>query len=201
MGGPIYKKPTNAVITTKYFEFCTVDMALQFVILATLAAYASASGIAAPLAAPVAVAAEPYDPNPQYSYGYEVQDPYTGDSHGQVESRSGDVVDYSADPINGFNAVVSKAPVARVAAPAPILPAPVTRLAAPVSLAPSFVSAPASIAGIAAPAVSSIVSSPVLRAAPGFGAPLVSSPVIPSPALARIAAPWGVPALRAAPVW
>lgn len=48
-------------------------------------------------AAPVAVAAktivaDEYDPNPQYTFGYDVQDGLTGDSKNQVESRSGDVV-------------------------------------------------------------------------------------------------------------
>lgn len=68
-----------------------------------------------------------YDPHPKYSYSYDVEDPYTGDSKSQVETRDGDVVkgqyslldsdgtrrivDYSADPVNGFNAVVSKTPV------------------------------------------------------------------------------------------
>ena len=68
-----------------------------------------------------------YDPNPQYTYAYHVQDPFTGDSKSQVESRSGDVVqgqyalndpdgtrrtvDYTADPVNGFNAVVRKSPI------------------------------------------------------------------------------------------
>lgn len=67
-----------------------------------------------------------YDPHPKYSYSYGVEDPYTGDSKSQVEHRDGDVVkgqyslldsdgtrrivDYTADPINGFNAVVSKTP-------------------------------------------------------------------------------------------
>lgn len=87
---------------------------------------------AAPVAKAVAVAEE-YDPNPQYSYGYDVQDSLTGDSKSQVESRNGDVVqgsysltdpdgtrrtvDYVADPVNGFNAVVRKEPLAVAAAP------------------------------------------------------------------------------------
>lgn len=68
-----------------------------------------------------------YDPNPQYSYAYEVHDQLTGDSKGQHETRQGDVVqgryslvepdgtqrvvDYSADPVNGFNAVVHRQPL------------------------------------------------------------------------------------------
>lgn len=67
---------------------------------------------------------EPYDPNPQYSYAYTVNDQQTGDSKSQHETRHGDVVrgqysltepdgsrrtvDYTADPHGGFNAVVQR---------------------------------------------------------------------------------------------
>ncbi|KAF6200886.1 hypothetical protein GE061_005333 [Apolygus lucorum] len=86
--------------------------------------------VSAALAAPqgprtsVQVLPEEYDPNPQYSYQYAIQDPSTGDSKGFSESRDGDVVrgryslvepdgstrvvDYTADPVHGFNAVVSR---------------------------------------------------------------------------------------------
>ncbi|KAE8573373.1 larval cuticle protein A3A [Halyomorpha halys] len=88
-------------------------------------------------------AADPYyDPNPSYDFSYSVNDAVTGDSKTQSESRQGDVVqgsyslveadgtrrvvDYTADPVNGFNAAVRKegavaaAPVAvPVAAPVP----------------------------------------------------------------------------------
>ncbi|XP_008187877.2 cuticle protein-like [Acyrthosiphon pisum] len=59
-----------------------------------------------------------------YAYKYGVHDPATGDIKHQSEERTGDVVrgqyslvepdgtvrtvDYTADPVNGFNAVVSK---------------------------------------------------------------------------------------------
>ena len=99
---------------------------------------APAYGVAAPLAyhAPVAkviapavakvVAPEPYDPHPQYSFSYSVHDAVTGDNKDQHETRDGDVVtgqyqlvepdgtlrtvDYTADPVNGFNAVVNRSP-------------------------------------------------------------------------------------------
>ncbi|XP_073975218.1 uncharacterized protein [Rhodnius prolixus] len=67
---------------------------------------------------------EEYDPHPQYNFAYQVEDALTGDSKSQVESRDGDVVqgsyslvepdgsrrtvDYTADSVNGFNAVVHK---------------------------------------------------------------------------------------------
>ncbi|KAJ8891640.1 hypothetical protein PR048_004168 [Dryococelus australis] len=102
-------------------------------------AHAPLGYAAAPAYAKVAAAVDTdYDPHPQYNYGYDVQDALTGDSKSQQESRDGDVVqgsysltepdgtrrtvEYTADPINGFNAVVHKTPlvapvVAKVAAP------------------------------------------------------------------------------------
>lgn len=141
------------------------------------------------MAAPVAYAApaaEDYDPNPQYSYAYDIQDGITGDSKNQQESRSGDVVqgsyslndpdgtrrtvEYTADPVNGFNAVVHKEPlVAKVAAPVAYA-APVAKIAAPVAYA-----APAAYA-----APFARYAAPVAR----FGAPLAyAAPV------AKVAAP------------
>lgn len=81
---------------------------------------------AAPFAAaPVAAAKLEYaDAYPQYQYAYNIQDTLTGDSKAQEEIREGDVVkgryslieadgsrrtvNYYADPLNGFNAVVQK---------------------------------------------------------------------------------------------
>ena len=88
----------------------------------------------------IVLAAEPVDPNPSYSYGYSVADGLTGDNKQASETRANGVVQgqyslvepdgairtvtYTADPINGFNAVVDrsaptvvKAAVAKVAAP------------------------------------------------------------------------------------
>lgn len=85
--------------------------------------------------------AEPVDPNPQYSFSYGVSDAHTGDNKHQEETLVNGVVHgsyslqepdgtirkvtYTADKINGFNAVVEKsgvahhvAPVAKVLAPA-----------------------------------------------------------------------------------
>jgi hypothetical protein len=126
---------------------------LQFVAAFALIAYVSGSpivatpyGLAAPVAAPVAIKTVEYDAHPHYSYTYSVNDALTGDSKAQSESRDGDVVtgqyslveadgtrrvvDYTADPVNGFNAVVHKegavakvavAPVAKVIAPGKLL--------------------------------------------------------------------------------
>ncbi|XP_075161619.1 cuticle protein 19-like [Haematobia irritans] len=72
---------------------------------------------------PIAAAAEA-PAYPKYSFHYGVKDPQTGDIKSQAEERDGDVVkgqyslvepdgsvrtvNYSADDINGFNAVVHK---------------------------------------------------------------------------------------------
>lgn len=93
---------------------------------------------------PVARLQEPADAHPQYSFAYDVQDALTGDSKAQFETRNGDVVqgsyslieadgtrrivDYTADPVNGFNAVVNREP----AVAAPVVVAPATRTAAQV---------------------------------------------------------------------
>ncbi|KAL7300337.1 larval cuticle protein A3A-like [Trichogramma pretiosum] len=67
-----------------------------------------------------------YDPHPQYSFNYGVADETTGDFKQQHETRDGDrvvgsyslvepdgsrrIVDYTADDVHGFNAVVRKEP-------------------------------------------------------------------------------------------
>lgn len=89
-----------------------------------------------------------YHEEPNYGFAYSVHDPHTGDVKSQEESRHGDavrgsyslidadgfkrIVDYTADDINGFNAVVRREPlhhhVPVVAAPihhAPIHHAPI----------------------------------------------------------------------------
>jgi len=94
---------------------------------------------AQPLVKQVAVSPEPYDPHPQYNYGYSVSDALTGDSKTASESRDGDVVQgqyslvepdgsirtvtYTADPINGFNAVVDRSAPTVVKAVAPVVKA------------------------------------------------------------------------------
>ncbi|KAG8248598.1 hypothetical protein J6590_036956 [Homalodisca vitripennis] len=121
---------------------------------------------AAPAYAAKAVVDADYDPNPSYSYSYDIKDALTGDSKTQHESRQGDVVqgsyslvepdgtlrvvDYTADPVNGFNAVVHKEPA--VAA--------VKAYAAPAYAAPAY----------AAPAYAPKVVAPLAKvAAPYYG--------------------------------
>ncbi|XP_033164736.1 larval cuticle protein A2B [Drosophila mauritiana] len=166
-------------------------MAFKFTILFAACIAVASAGII-PAAAPLAAVAEvqEYDPHPQYTYGYDVKDAISGDSKTQVETREGDVVqgqyslndadgyrrivDYTADPINGFNAVVRReplvaaAPAAVVAAPAPVVraavAAPVVR-AAP--LTATYAAAPAPLAYAAAPApLAYAAPAPVVKAAP-----------------------------------
>jgi len=117
-----------------------------------------------PVAAAVAPLAklEEFDAVPQYSFAYDVQDAVTGDSKAQYETRNGDIVqgsyslieadgtrrivEYTADPINGFNAIVSREPATAAIASAvatPILPfrpaalTPIAPVAAPTPSIPA----------------------------------------------------------------
>ncbi|XP_037953772.1 cuticle protein 7-like [Teleopsis dalmanni] len=132
---------------------------------------------AAPAVAVAKVAVpEPYDPNPQYSFSYGVSDHSTGDSKQQEETLVNGVVHgsysltepdgsirkvtYTADKINGFNAVVEKKGVAVVAKPA---------------LAVAAVSAPA-IAKVAyaAPAIAKVAYAAPAIAKVAYAAPALS---------------------------
>ncbi|XP_026471450.1 larval cuticle protein A2B-like [Ctenocephalides felis] len=98
-----------------------------------------------------------YYDHPKYAFNYGVTDHSTGDVKSQHETRDGDVVkgqyslvepdgsvrtvDYTADPVNGFNAVVSKsAPTVHKAVPV---------IAKPVVVAKPLVYAPAPIGNYA----------------------------------------------------
>ncbi|XP_017782996.1 PREDICTED: larval cuticle protein A3A-like [Nicrophorus vespilloides] len=136
--------------------------------------------LVAKVAAPVvAKVAEEYDPHPQYSYGYDVQDSLTGDNKQQQETRDGDVVkgsyslvdadgfkrtvEYTADPIQGFNAVVHREPlVAKVAAPVIAKVAAPVHYAAPAAAPVHYAAAPV-VAKVAAPVA---YTSPLAYAAP-----------------------------------
>lgn len=175
-------------------------MNFQLTVFAALIAIARASGVV-PVAAPLAVAAKlsdsEFDPNPQYSFAYDVQDTITGDSKSQIESRNGNlvqgqysvvdpdgtrrVVDYTADPVNGFNAVVSKQPLVKAVAAAPVA-AP----AAVVAPARFAAAAPVVAAAAAAPAVARVAAAAPFAypaPAPAFAAYSVA------PGFARFAAP------------
>lgn len=170
---------------------------LQFTILFAAACIAVARAGVVPVAAPLAAVAqvEEYDPHPQYTYGYDVKDALSGDDKTQVETRDGDIVqgqyslndadgyrrivDYTADPINGFNAVVRREPLVAAVAAAPAVvaaPAPVVR-AAPLAAAP-LAAAPFTYAAAPAPVVAA-APAPLVAAGPAivktqFASPLIS---------------------------
>lgn len=148
---------------------------MQFIVLAALVAVAAGSIVSGD--------------DEASSFSYDVADPLTGDFKSQSETRVGGVVrgqyslvdpdgtkrvvDYTADDINGFNAVVRKDPlVANVVAP-------VSRTV--VSAVPSVVSAPAVYSGsYVAPSVYS-ASPSVYAASPSVytASPSVYSGVYP----------------------
>uniref|UniRef100_A0A1B0CIF5 Putative pupal cuticle protein n=1 Tax=Lutzomyia longipalpis TaxID=7200 RepID=A0A1B0CIF5_LUTLO len=134
-----------------------------------LAIVGVAAASVAPLAHPGLVAkvydahyAGDYYSHPQYSFDYGVHDSLSGDVKSQHEVRDGDVVkgqyslvepdgsvrtvDYHADDVSGFNAVVSKSAPAIHAAPAVVAhaaPAVVAHAPAPaVTVARSAIAAP-----------------------------------------------------------
>lgn len=188
---PFEKTRNQSNPTLQFFFIFQLNFPFQKLMLFAACLSAARAGVVAPVA-PVAVAANladsEFDPNPQYSFAYDVQDTLTGDSKSQIESRSGNVVqgqytvvdpdgtrrivDYTADPINGFNAVVQKQPLVKAVAAAPV------------------VAAPAPVVAAAAPAP--VVAAPAPVVAARFAAP--AAPFVAAPAVARVAAPLAYPA-------
>ncbi|CAH1391271.1 unnamed protein product [Nezara viridula] len=147
--GQIFSGPIQTVATPSYAVPTRVAVAHAPAVFAP-----TPVAIARP---PVAAVAAPtydtYDPNPSYSFSYAVNDPVTGDNHGHTESRNGDVVqgryflvepdgslrtvEYTADPVNGFNANVHKdtAGAHPVAAPVAVARPPVAVAATPIAVA------------------------------------------------------------------
>ncbi|CAO1389858.1 unnamed protein product [Diamesa hyperborea] len=127
-----------------------------------VAAYGGYGHVAAPVIAKTIVASPvEFDAHPRYSYNYAVNDPSTGDSKSQSETRDGDVVtgqyslveadgtrrivDYTADDVNGFNAQVRKEPlVAKVIAP-------VAKVISPIGYGGYHAAAPLAYGGYHAP--------------------------------------------------
>ncbi|TMW44393.1 hypothetical protein DOY81_010530, partial [Sarcophaga bullata] len=191
----ISAKNFNRQFITKYLNMAfKFIFALSFVAFAS-AGYIPASHVyhAGPVAtvhaAPVAVAekvvvkSEEYDPHPQYKFSYGVEDQLTGDSKSQVEERDGDVVrgeyslidadgykrtvQYTADPINGFNAVVNREPLAVKSIVAPT----VVKTVAPVAQysVPTIVKTVAPVTHYAAPTVVKSVAPVTHYASPAVG--------------------------------
>ncbi|XP_014597758.1 PREDICTED: larval cuticle protein A2B-like [Polistes canadensis] len=172
-------------------------------------AYAAAPVAVAPVAKAVVAKAvdADYDPHPQYSYAYDVHDSLTGDAKSQQETRDGDVVqgsyslleadgsrrtvDYTADPVNGFNAVVRKEPVT-VAVKA-VAAAPVAHVATPVAHVATPVAHVAHAAPLAyAAPVAKFAAAPVAHAAPlAYAAPVAkfAAPLTYAAPVAKFATP------------
>ncbi|KAJ8729167.1 hypothetical protein PYW08_000748 [Mythimna loreyi] len=154
-------------------------MAIKFVVVLALVAAAQCSVV------PVA----PVDTDYTH-FAYDVADPNTGDFKSQVETRVGGnvagqyslldadgtkrTVDYTADDVNGFNAVVRK-DAAVVSAPV-VAAAPAVVAAAPAVVAARTVAAPAVVAArtVAAPAVVATRT----YAAPAYYAARVAAPTV-----------------------
>ncbi|PSN41645.1 hypothetical protein C0J52_10500 [Blattella germanica] len=220
---PVIKAPVYAHAAPILIAFATIFAVARAGLLgapavvapgAPLAARAYAAPVAAVAHAPVAVSAPvaidtDYDPHPQYSFAYDIQDALTGDAKSQHESRDGDVVqgsyslvepdgtvrtvEYTADPVNGFNAVVHKtplaAPVAKVAAaPFLILAAVVAVARAGVIGAPAVYApgAPLAARAYAAP-VAAVAHAPLGYAAPAYAAPAYAAHAYAAPAVAKVA--------------
>jgi hypothetical protein len=148
---------------------------------------------AAPVVAKaVAVSPEPFDPNPQYNYGYSVSDSLTGDSKSAHETRDGDVVKgqyslvepdgairtvtYTSDPVNGFNAVVERS-------------------------APTVVKAVAPVAKVVQPAYAQYAAAPVLTKAVHTAPVAYAQPAYAHAAPIGYAQPLGVKAVHAQPAY
>lgn len=160
-------------------------------------------------AAPVAARLEELDAVPQYRFGYDVADTLTGDYKSQTEQRDGDlvqgqyslvdpdgtrrIVDYAADPVNGFNAVVRKEPLV-AAAPAVVESAFVPARYAAAPVAPIAAVAAKVVAAPAAPLVARYTA-PVARYA-AYTAPVATAYT--SPLAAAYTAP--VAAAYTAPI-
>uniref|UniRef100_A0A1I8Q5H8 Uncharacterized protein n=1 Tax=Stomoxys calcitrans TaxID=35570 RepID=A0A1I8Q5H8_STOCA len=149
-------------------------------------------------AAPVAVAqkvvvkSEEYDPHPQYKFSYGVEDKLTGDSKSQAEERDGEAVrgeyslidadgykrtvHYTADDVNGFNAVVQREPLVKSVAVAPAHYA-----------APAVVKTVAPVAHYAAPTVVKTVAPVAHYAAPHYETPVAHHYA--APAVVKTVAP------------
>nr|CAD7590037.1 unnamed protein product [Timema genevievae] len=153
-----------------------------------------------------------YDPNPQYSFSYSVADAVTGDNKNQQETRNGDhvqgsyslvepdgstrTVHYTADPVNGFNAVVEKSgagikPGFAATAPRPFAPA----YTAPRPLAPAY-TAPTYVAPRPfAPAYTAPTYAAPRPFAPAYAAP---RPLAPTYGAAKFGHGYAVAVTRAA---
>lgn len=121
-----------------------------------------------------------------YNFGYTVNDPLTGDSKHQEETRVGDavqgsyslvesdgsrrIVEYSADAVHGFNAVVHKEPASAAAVDHHVVATPGSHHAVSNPVTHHVISSPVNNHIVSAPITSHVVPAPV-------ASHVVSSPV------------------------
>lgn len=155
--------------------------------------------------------------NPQYSFSYGVKDTLTGDDKSQHEVREGGVVrgqyslvepdgsrrivDYTADDVNGFQAVVSKqelTPVVKtIVAASPVVNtvvAPQVTYASAAPVVKTLVAPPAPVTYAAAPVVRTLVAPRISYAA---AAPIVKT-ISAGPVLSHTAVHHDYPTVYAA---
>lgn len=123
----MYQKKRMAAFKIVFVAVCLIGVSKAGVLLPAARFAAAPVAALAPAVPAVAAVNTNYDPLPQYTYAYNVQDALTGDNKSQQETRDGDVVKgsyslvepdgtvrtviYTADPINGFNAIVQRGPL------------------------------------------------------------------------------------------
>lgn len=146
-------------------------------------------------------------PNSNYGFNYAVNDPSTGDNKAQWETRHGDVVhgayslvepdgnirlvEYTADPVRGFNAVVKRTgpnvhSVSAIPVAAPV--APVAEVAHVAEVAEAVPLAPTYDLGHYAPLAPIIEHAPIIDHAP-IHAPIPQLDILPLWSLPQ-SAPW-----------
>ncbi|KAL9901095.1 larval cuticle protein A2B-like [Glossina fuscipes fuscipes] len=167
-------------------------MIFKFTVLLAISGFAFVNaGVIHPAPVVAVGKLEEYDPHPQYTYGYDVKDALSGDSKTAVEARDGHIVrgqyslndadgyrrivDYTADPVNGFNAVVRREPLVAAIPAAPVAVA----HHAPVAVAHHAPVAVAHHAPVAvAPAVPVVKTAAPVIASPAFVKTTFASPLI-----------------------
>nr|QGT33376.1 cuticular protein 23 [Microplitis mediator] len=176
-------------------------MAYKVFLFAAVIAVGSVKAAVVPVApaapvAPVLAKLEDFDAVPQYSFAYDVQDALTGDSKAQYETRNGDVVqgsyslieadgtrrivDYTADPVNGFNAVVNREPAVAVAPVVAKTAIPAAPVSAPIVASPyaAPVAAPFVATQYAAPIIARNFLPEISPLITARASPLVSAPIV-----------------------
>ncbi|XP_063894042.1 cuticle protein 19.8-like, partial [Helicoverpa armigera] len=132
-------------------EYLVSHINMHITVTCLLALVAAASAIPPATLSYVPISTIEKIPNPNYGFNYAVNDPSTGDNKAQWETRNGDVVrgayslvepdgnvrvvEYTADSLTGFNAIVKRTGpnVHSVSLATPIVAKPIVETIAPIS--------------------------------------------------------------------